>query len=73
MNHCGHHAHATQHAADRCELERLREDRKLLDWLNEQVVDAIRMDDFSVIDVRGLDVRTAIRNAITASADNPQA
>jgi len=37
-------------------------DAELLDWLQEQIVDVIYLDDGRIIDVRGLDVREAIRN-----------
>lgn len=38
----------------------IRTDRELLDWLQEQVVDTIYLDDGRIIDVRGGSVREAI-------------
>lgn len=35
-------------------------DKARLDWLNDQPVHFIELDDFSIIDAKGLDVRTAI-------------
>lgn len=49
-------------------------DKERLDWLNEQPVHFIELDDFSIIDVKGLDVRAAIdakRHALTKS-ESPQ-
>jgi hypothetical protein len=38
----------------------LRADRDRLEWLNEEIVNVIDLDDGRIIDVRGLDVRKAI-------------
>ena len=35
-------------------------DRELLEWLQDQIVDTIYLDDGRIIDVRGGDVRKAI-------------
>lgn len=42
-------------------------DAARLDWLNEQPVHFIELDDFSIIDVKGLDVREAIDAAMRAN------
>jgi len=55
-----------QRAAPAPAAEEVR-DSELLDWLNEQPVHFIELDDFSIIDVKGNDVRTAIRAAMSAS------
>ena len=39
-------------------------DEARMDWLNEQPVHFIELDDFSIIDVRGLDVRKAVDEGI---------
>jgi hypothetical protein len=41
----------------------LEMDAPLLDWLNEQIVDVIYLDDGRIIDVKGNDVRAAIAAA----------
>lgn len=48
-------------------------DKARLDWLNEQPVHFIELDDFSIIDVRGLDVRAAIdeRRAAVTKEESP--
>lgn len=49
-------------------------DKARLDWLNEQPVHFIELDDFSIIDVKGLDVRAAIdarRASVTKSCRCP--
>jgi hypothetical protein len=38
-------------------------DTQRLDWLQEQIVDTIYLDDGTLIDVRGLSVREAIDRA----------
>lgn len=44
-------------------------DTEILDYLQEEIVDTIYLDDGRIIDVRGLDVRAAI----VAAADREQA
>ena len=44
--------------------EELVKDSARLDWLNEQIVDVIYLDDGSMIDARGNCVRTAIDAAM---------
>ena len=39
-------------------------DVEVLDWLEEQVVDVIYLDDGRIIDVKGLSVRAALLKAI---------
>ena len=46
-------------------------DSELLDWLNEQIVSEIYLDDGRLIDVRGNDVRTAIRAVADLRAAQP--
>lgn len=41
-------------------------DTALLDWLNEQVVSEIYLDDGTLIDVRGRNVREALGEALSA-------
>lgn len=43
-------------------------DTDFLDWLNEQIVDVIYLDDGRVIDVCGNDIRGAISKAMKAKA-----
>lgn len=43
----------------------MHSDRELLDWLNEQVIDMIYLDDGRVIDPHGKDVRIAIEQKMT--------
>lgn len=47
-------------------------DTALLDWLNEQVVDAIYLDDGRLIDVRGGNVRKALKVARYESEFTPE-
>lgn len=35
-------------------------DKEILDWLNEQIVDVVYLDDGQIIDVKGNDIRKAI-------------
>jgi hypothetical protein len=42
------------------EIRELRADKGLLDWLEEQIVDVIYLDDGRMVDVRGNSVRKAI-------------
>lgn len=46
-------------------------DKELLDWLEEQVVDVIHLDDGRVIDVAGDSVRKAIAEAARRSPPMP--
>ena len=51
-------------------------DEELLDWLQDQVVDTIYLDDGRIIDVRGGNVRGEIYNATlkpTAPTGGPTA
>ena len=51
------------------ELEAARgEDTKLLDYLQEEIVDTIYLDDGRIIDVRGDCLRSAIREAMKGGA-----
>jgi len=43
-------------------------DKELLDWLNEQAVDVIYLDNGRIIDVRGDDIRRALAIAIKTGA-----
>lgn len=43
-------------------------DKAILDWLEEQIVDTIYLDDGRLIDVRGNSVRKAIETAMQAKA-----
>ena len=50
----------------KCEIERLQRDladAARLEWLEQQVVDVIYLDDGRIIDVQGHSVRTAIDKA----------
>jgi hypothetical protein len=47
-------------------------DATMLDWLQEQVVDVIYLDDGRFIDVKGNSVREAIRAAIAAQSKQPK-
>lgn len=47
-------------------------DAELLDWLNERPVHFIELDDFSIIDVAGRDVRAAVRAAMPAAQAQPK-
>lgn len=46
-------------------------DKEILDWLQEQIVDVIYLDDGRIIDVRGLNVRKAVE-ARASEQDVPQ-
>ena len=46
----------------------MRSDREILDWLQEQIVDTIYLDDGQIIDVRGGDLRKAIAVRLPAKA-----
>lgn len=43
-------------------------DTELLDWMQEQIVDTIYLDDGRIIDVHGGDLRAAITTATTREA-----
>ena len=46
-------------------------DKEILDWLNEQIVSEIYLDDGRLIDVRGLDVRKAIQASTPPATPAP--
>jgi len=47
-------------------VSELPSDKELLDWLEEQVVDVIYLDDGRIIDVAGNSVRAALARASRA-------
>lgn len=53
------HMHARHEANDKAA------DVARIEWLQEQIVDVIYLDDGRIIDVRGLDIRKAIDEAMT--------
>lgn len=52
-------------AAD--EIEQLEADKRRIDWLEEQIVDNIWLDDGTMVDVAGNSVRKAIDRAMAAA------
>ena len=53
--------------------EQVREDTRLLDWLEENLADTIYLDDGRIVDIAGRrTVREAIREAAAAPSDGSQ-
>lgn len=49
---------------------RLQADADRLDWLQDRIVDTIYLDDGTIIDVRGDDIRSALDTARSRNAQN---
>jgi hypothetical protein len=58
--------HARYEANDKAaQKKKNAEDAVRIDWLQEQIVDVIYLDDGRIIDVRGLNLRKALDGAMT--------